>query len=53
MQAEEAINAIGAVAEIAGFLLKQLTDNGFTREEAAYICSEFVIGTLLPKKEVE
>lgn len=50
---ENAINAIGAVTEIAGFLLEQLTANGFSRDEAFHICNEFVIRTMLPQIEVE
>lgn len=36
------MNAIGAIAEIAGLLRETLVMNGFTREEAVLICSNTV-----------
>lgn len=43
---DDMINAIGAVCEIAGFMLERLLDNGFSREEAFTVCMEYVLGTL-------
>ena len=50
---EEAINALGAVCEIAGFMFKQLRKNGFTREEAYEIAAEYILRSLLGDKSFE
>ena len=36
------INSIGAIAEMSGVMLKELLRNGFTREEAVTIISDFL-----------
>lgn len=43
---EEVIEGIGAMCEIAGFILAQLQKNGFTREEAYSIAAEYVFAML-------
>lgn len=48
MESEEVMCAIGALTEIAGFLLDQLLTNGFEREEAVNICEKYIIKTLFP-----
>ena len=43
---KEALSAIGAIAEIAGFIREQLVKNGFTVEEAYTIAHDYVLGHL-------
>ena len=44
--AKKALTGIGAMCEIAGFMLTQLQKNGFTREEAYSIAAEYVFSVL-------
>lgn len=44
--AKDALTGIGAMCEIAGFMLTQLQKNGFTREEAYSIAAEYVFAML-------
>lgn len=47
MTNDEAImNSIGAVAEMAGFMMAQLEKNGFTHEEAVATASKMVVAML-------
>lgn len=50
---DNAVAAIGAVAEIAGVMLTQLQNNGFERSEAVEICGKLVCQTLSGKSEKE
>ena len=43
LDVEKAINALGALCEIAGFMFKQLQVNGFTRDEAFQIASSYIL----------
>ena len=49
--AEEMIDAMGAMCEISGFLLKGFLENGFTREEAVSLVGDFVAATFYKKQE--
>lgn len=40
------IDALGATVEMASILRDQLVQNGFTREEAVKMSSEFIIGII-------
>ena len=40
---EKAINSLGAICEIAGFMREQLMNNGFTREEACDMALSYII----------
>lgn len=47
-QIAELLNALGSLAEMAGFLLDNLMQNGFTREEAVMLSGQFLC-TMIPK----
>ena len=40
---EKALNSLGAICEIAGFMREQLMNNDFTREEACDMALSYVI----------
>lgn len=46
---EDALNAVGAMGELAGVMLKTLTNNGFTRQEAVEIVAKYLIALLTSK----
>lgn len=50
---EQAITALGAICELAGFMFKQLIKNGFEREEAYNIAAEYILRSLLGNKDNE
>lgn len=45
-EVESMITAIGALCEIAGFMKKQLMEQGFTKHEAFRICKEFIMNQI-------
>lgn len=47
LQIKKMIEGIGAIAELAGVFLKELLRNGFTREEAVTIISDFITTTMV------
>lgn len=46
---EDALNAMGAMAELAGVMCRALTQNGFTRQEAVEITTRYLIELLTSK----
>lgn len=48
-QLKDFLNAIGAVAETSGLLRDYLIQNGFTRQEAVYICSNMIASLFAPR----
>lgn len=47
-QITELLNALGSLAEMAGFLRDNLMQHGFTREEAVMLSGQFICA-MIPK----
>ena len=47
------VNAIGALCETCGLMLKQLKAQGFTRSEALHLVEVYVKTTFQPKQNKE
>lgn len=48
---KEMLEAIGALAELAGYMRDQLMKNGFTRAEATVMVSEYIRNTMFNKED--
>ena len=48
-QADELITAIGALAEVAAELYRQLIKNGFKQKDALELVKEYIATSLKPK----
>lgn len=53
MDERNIINAIGALAEMSSFFMKQLLKQGFTRKEALSLTQAFIMATCTPKNKEE
>jgi hypothetical protein len=49
--AQQAINAVGAMSEMLGIFLRELIKNGFTRDEAFALCQVYLSTTLSNGKD--
>lgn len=49
----DVLNAIGALAEMAGLLCRELLKNGFTRNEAVDIVTRYVIDQTHPRPKTK
>ena len=51
MKIDDVVNAFGVLAEMAAIMRERLIENGFTREEAVLICSNFIVRSCLGKRD--
>ena len=51
-EVREVVNALGAITEVAGFMMKEFQKQGFSRKEALELTRE-VVRSLLPSRNGE